>query len=333
MPVTADRRTEEPPRASADGVRTTVVLPAYNEGAALPHVLDELGEYLDSQLRGPGRRRRLDRRHDRGRRALSGPAGPARLQPGQGRRDPHRDRRGPGRERRDHGRRRDLPGARHQGDGRAARRPRPGPRHPRVRAGEHAGRQPGRQLALQQAARDQPRPGGDRPPHRPLRDAPLGGRAARHRGARLRHRDRDRDQGEGPGAARGGDPDLLPAPRRREEAQPLEGRAADPRPGDRAAADLQPDAHLHRPGPDPDGDLGHRGDPALERPGPHLLPRAQHPQLHRRRPRRAGRLPARDLRRGRRPLRGRGGQGAAPVAAPRDLGPLPARPSAWSGWC
>jgi hypothetical protein len=48
MPITADRRTEEPQRASADRVRTTVVLPAYNEGAALPHVLDELGEYLDS---------------------------------------------------------------------------------------------------------------------------------------------------------------------------------------------------------------------------------------------------------------------------------------------
>ena len=48
MPVIADRRTEEPPRASADSVRTSVVLPAYNEGAALPHVLDELGEYLDS---------------------------------------------------------------------------------------------------------------------------------------------------------------------------------------------------------------------------------------------------------------------------------------------
>jgi glycosyltransferase involved in cell wall biosynthesis len=47
MPITADRRTEEPQRGSADGVRTTVVLPAYNEGAALPHVLDELGQYLD----------------------------------------------------------------------------------------------------------------------------------------------------------------------------------------------------------------------------------------------------------------------------------------------
>jgi glycosyltransferase involved in cell wall biosynthesis len=47
MPITADRQTEEPRRASADGVRTTVVLPAYNEGAALPHVLGELGEYLD----------------------------------------------------------------------------------------------------------------------------------------------------------------------------------------------------------------------------------------------------------------------------------------------
>jgi Glycosyl transferase family 2 len=48
MPLTADRLTEETRAASADGVRTTVVLPAYNEGAALPHVLDELGEYLDS---------------------------------------------------------------------------------------------------------------------------------------------------------------------------------------------------------------------------------------------------------------------------------------------
>jgi glycosyltransferase involved in cell wall biosynthesis len=48
MPLTADRRTEESERVSAGGVRTTVVLPAYNEGAALPHVLDELGQYLDS---------------------------------------------------------------------------------------------------------------------------------------------------------------------------------------------------------------------------------------------------------------------------------------------
>jgi glycosyltransferase involved in cell wall biosynthesis len=47
MPLTADRRSEETQAASADRVRTTVVLPAYNEGAALPHVLDELGEYLD----------------------------------------------------------------------------------------------------------------------------------------------------------------------------------------------------------------------------------------------------------------------------------------------
>jgi glycosyltransferase involved in cell wall biosynthesis len=47
MPLTADRRTHQPSGASADGVRTSVVLPAYNEGAALPHVLDELGEYLD----------------------------------------------------------------------------------------------------------------------------------------------------------------------------------------------------------------------------------------------------------------------------------------------
>jgi glycosyltransferase involved in cell wall biosynthesis len=48
MPLTADRRSEEAQRVSADRVRTTVVLPAFNEGAALPHVLDELGEYLDS---------------------------------------------------------------------------------------------------------------------------------------------------------------------------------------------------------------------------------------------------------------------------------------------
>jgi Glycosyl transferase family 2 len=47
MPLTADRRTEEAQRASADRVRTTVVLPAFNEGAALPHVLGELDEYLD----------------------------------------------------------------------------------------------------------------------------------------------------------------------------------------------------------------------------------------------------------------------------------------------
>jgi glycosyltransferase involved in cell wall biosynthesis len=47
MAVTASKRTRDESAASADGVRTTVVLPAYNEGAALPHVLSELGEYLD----------------------------------------------------------------------------------------------------------------------------------------------------------------------------------------------------------------------------------------------------------------------------------------------
>ena len=47
MPITADKRTGDERAASADGVRTTVVLPAFNEGAALPHVLEELGEYLD----------------------------------------------------------------------------------------------------------------------------------------------------------------------------------------------------------------------------------------------------------------------------------------------
>jgi glycosyltransferase involved in cell wall biosynthesis len=47
MAVTASKKTGEQSAASADGVRTTVVLPAYNEGAALPHVLTELGDYLD----------------------------------------------------------------------------------------------------------------------------------------------------------------------------------------------------------------------------------------------------------------------------------------------
>jgi glycosyltransferase involved in cell wall biosynthesis len=47
MAVTASQRRGDESTASADSVRTTVVLPAYNEGAALPHVLDELREYLD----------------------------------------------------------------------------------------------------------------------------------------------------------------------------------------------------------------------------------------------------------------------------------------------
>ena len=47
MAVTASKRTEDESTASAGGVQTTVVLPAYNEGVALPHVLAELGEYLD----------------------------------------------------------------------------------------------------------------------------------------------------------------------------------------------------------------------------------------------------------------------------------------------
>jgi glycosyltransferase involved in cell wall biosynthesis len=47
MAVTASKRPADEETASAGRVRTTVVLPAYNEGAALPHVLDELGEYLD----------------------------------------------------------------------------------------------------------------------------------------------------------------------------------------------------------------------------------------------------------------------------------------------
>jgi glycosyltransferase involved in cell wall biosynthesis len=47
MAVTASKRPADEETASAVPVRTTVVLPAYNEGAALPHVLDELGRYLD----------------------------------------------------------------------------------------------------------------------------------------------------------------------------------------------------------------------------------------------------------------------------------------------
>ena len=48
MAATASKRAGDEGAASADVIRTTVLLPAYNEGAALPHVLDELGEYLDS---------------------------------------------------------------------------------------------------------------------------------------------------------------------------------------------------------------------------------------------------------------------------------------------
>jgi Glycosyltransferases involved in cell wall biogenesis len=47
MAVTASKKAGDESARGADVVRTTVVLPAYNEGAALPHVLTELGEYLD----------------------------------------------------------------------------------------------------------------------------------------------------------------------------------------------------------------------------------------------------------------------------------------------
>lgn len=47
MAVTASKRAGDEGAAGAGVVRTTVLLPAYNEGAALPHVLAELGEYLD----------------------------------------------------------------------------------------------------------------------------------------------------------------------------------------------------------------------------------------------------------------------------------------------
>ena len=47
MPATASKK-EGAAAATADGIHTTVVLPAYNEAAALPHVLEELGESLDS---------------------------------------------------------------------------------------------------------------------------------------------------------------------------------------------------------------------------------------------------------------------------------------------
>jgi glycosyltransferase involved in cell wall biosynthesis len=47
MAVTTSQRAGEAGVASAHRIQTTVVLPAYNEGAALPHVLDELGDYLD----------------------------------------------------------------------------------------------------------------------------------------------------------------------------------------------------------------------------------------------------------------------------------------------
>src|SRR5215204_1474974 len=47
MAVTASKRTGDESTPGSDVIRTTVLLPAYNEGAALPHVLTELGEYLD----------------------------------------------------------------------------------------------------------------------------------------------------------------------------------------------------------------------------------------------------------------------------------------------
>jgi cellulose synthase/poly-beta-1,6-N-acetylglucosamine synthase-like glycosyltransferase len=47
MPATASKQADAA-RARSDGIETTVVLPAYNEGAALPHVLDELNQHLDA---------------------------------------------------------------------------------------------------------------------------------------------------------------------------------------------------------------------------------------------------------------------------------------------
>src|SRR4029450_1468458 len=52
MAVTTPQRTGDAARAGAARIRTPLVLPAYNEGAALPHVLDELGEYLDDGYEG-----------------------------------------------------------------------------------------------------------------------------------------------------------------------------------------------------------------------------------------------------------------------------------------
>jgi GT2 family glycosyltransferase len=46
MPATVSKQADAA-RAKSDGIQTTVVLPAYNEGAALPHVLDELEASLD----------------------------------------------------------------------------------------------------------------------------------------------------------------------------------------------------------------------------------------------------------------------------------------------
>ena len=46
MPATASKQADAA-RARSGGVQTTVVLPAYNEGAALPHVLEELEASLD----------------------------------------------------------------------------------------------------------------------------------------------------------------------------------------------------------------------------------------------------------------------------------------------
>ncbi|MGZ5412884.1 MAG: glycosyltransferase family 2 protein [Solirubrobacterales bacterium] len=48
MPAIASTKQGAAATAGADGIRTSVILPAYNESAALPHVLDELREKLDS---------------------------------------------------------------------------------------------------------------------------------------------------------------------------------------------------------------------------------------------------------------------------------------------
>ena len=114
-----ERNAELLPRP--EGVTTTVVLPAYNEGAALPHVLAELEEYLDDSYEvvvvddgstddtaeiAEGFENVRVLRHavnsGKGVAIRTGIASRAR------------------RERRDHGRRRHLPGSGDQGNGRPA---------------------------------------------------------------------------------------------------------------------------------------------------------------------------------------------------------------------
>ena len=177
------------------------MLPAYNEGAALPHVLAELEEYLDDSYEvlvvddgstddtaevadsfANVRVVRHDVNGGKGVAIRTGYRGCAR------------------RQRRDHGRGRDLPGSGDQGDGRAARRERSRSRRPPVRARSMSlVNRLGNWLFNSLLAISHGLDGADHLTglYAMRRD---GGAEAPHRVPRLRHRDGDRDQGQGAAA-------------------------------------------------------------------------------------------------------------------------------------